>query len=186
MVYFEYIVFLMLFLRARIEKFVNAADPEKEKNIVFANSNAFQRKLIYQIVEKSFNDRVTATSQMRNNQKVVVIERKWSPEKQLVDVEKRNAEDENEYLRLVGLSAILLKISKSVGKHNLADEFFRLKFYWKHIITLQKKLIVGHNMFMDLFYLVRQFFEPLADKLKIFKKQTHRIFPKYENKRLLN
>lgn len=33
-------------------------------------------------------------------------------------------------------------------------------------------------MFMDLFYLVRQFFEPLADKLKLFKKQAHRVFPK--------
>lgn len=105
---------LCLLFRARIEQFINAADPEKEKNIVFGGCNAFQRKLIYQIVEKGFNDKVTATSQVKNNQKVLVIERKWSPERQLADVEKRNAEDENEYLRLVGLSAVLLKISQSV------------------------------------------------------------------------
>lgn len=43
---------------------------------------------------------------------------------------------------------------------------------------LQKKLIIGHNMFMDLFYLIRQFFEPLPESLKKFKGQTHRIFPK--------
>lgn len=42
----------------------------------------------------------------------------------------------------------------------------------------QKKIIVGHNMLMDLYYLLRQFFEPLGDSLKIFKKQVHRIFPK--------
>lgn len=46
------------------------------------------------------------------------------------------------------------------------------------IFSSQKKPIVGHNMFMDLFYLLRQFFEPLAGTLKSFKKQAHKIFPK--------
>lgn len=105
---------ICLSFRARIEAFVTAADPDKEKNIIFGNCNAFQRKLIYQIVEKDYQDTVTATSQVKNNQKVLVVERKWSTEKQMADVEKRNEDDENEYHRLVGLSAILYKISKSV------------------------------------------------------------------------
>lgn len=96
--------------RARIKAFINATDPEKERNIIFAH----QRKLIYRIVENEYSDKVTATNQMRNKRKVLVIERKWSAERQLADVEKRNEDDENEYRRLVGLSAILLKISKSV------------------------------------------------------------------------
>lgn len=171
--------------RVRIEEFVTAADPDKEKNITFGNCNAFQRKLIYQIVEKDYADTITATSQVKNNQKVLVVERKWSAEKQMADVEKRNDEDENEYHRLVGLSAILYKISKSVrilsyllqpifhGPH--LNKTKRTIFFFLHT---QKKLIVGHNMFMDIFYLVRQFFEPLADNLKKFKKQAHKIFPK--------
>lgn len=62
-----------------------------------------------------FNDEVTATSQTMNNQKVIVIERKWSKERKQQEVELQNEEDEGEYRRLVGLSALLMKISKSVS-----------------------------------------------------------------------
>lgn len=72
---------------------------------------------------------MTATSQVKNNQKVLVIERKWSSERQLADVQKRNEDDENEYRRLVGLSAILLKISQSVGaRYFFGEHFARLPF----------------------------------------------------------
>lgn len=99
--------------RSQIEKFLDQ-DNSTEKNVVFGNCNAFQRKLIYQVVQKEFNDDVTATSQTVNNQKVIVIERKWSTERKEQESEQQNEEDENEYRRLVGLSALLLKISKSV------------------------------------------------------------------------
>lgn len=101
--------------RSQIEKFLDSKqDSSAEKNVVFGNCNAFQRKLIYQVVQKEFNDDVTATSQTVNNQKVIVIERKWSTERKEQESEQQNEEDENEYRRLVGLSALLLKISKSV------------------------------------------------------------------------
>lgn len=85
------------------------------KNVVFGNCTAFQRKLIYQVIQKEFHDDVTATSQTANNQKVMVIERKWSTERQQKEVQQQNEEDESEYRRLVGLSALLLKISQSVS-----------------------------------------------------------------------
>lgn len=103
----------MFLSRTKIQKFLEAGD--SEKNVVFANCNAFQRKLIYQVIQKDFNDEVTATSQTVNNQKVMVIERKWSTERKQLEVEQQNEEDECEYRRLVGLSALLLKISKSVS-----------------------------------------------------------------------
>lgn len=154
--------------------------------MVFGNSNAFQRKLIYQVVQKDFNDEVTATSQTLNNQKVIVIERKWSMERKQQEVELQNEEDEGEYRRLVGLSALLMKISKSVSAFDLyhSDKLKKFNFLlylelYKLLFNIpQKKPIVGHNMFMDLFYLIRQFFEPLAGTLKSFKKQSHKIFPK--------
>lgn len=89
-------------------------DSETEKNVVFGNCNAFQRKLIYQVIQQDFRDLITATSQTVNNQKAIVIERKWSTERQRQEVEQQNRDDEREYRRLVGLSALLLKISKSV------------------------------------------------------------------------
>lgn len=90
-------------------------DSETEQNVVFGNCNAFQRKLIYQVIQRDFQNDITATSQTVNNQKVIVIERKWSTERQQQEVEQQNQDDESEYRRLVGLSALLLKISQSVS-----------------------------------------------------------------------
>lgn len=42
---------------------------------------------------------------------------------------------------------------------------------------MQKKLIVGHNMFLDVLYSVRQFFAPDMPTLNDFKRVTHKMFP---------
>lgn len=94
---------------------MESKDNETEKNVVFGNCNAFQRKLIYQVIQRDFHDEITATSQTVNNQKAIVIERKWSAERQQQEVQQQNQDDESEYRRLVGLSALLLKISQSVS-----------------------------------------------------------------------
>lgn len=99
------------FNRIKIQSFLANTT---EKTVVFGNCNAFQRKLLYQVIEREFSDDVTATTQTVNNQKVIVIERKWSNERKEQEIEQQNEEDENEYRRLVGLSALLLKISRSV------------------------------------------------------------------------
>lgn len=101
--------------RTKIQKFLEQNECDGEKTVVFGNCNAFQRKLVYQVIQKEFYDEVTATSQTMNNQKVIVIERKWSVERQKKEIEQHNEDDENEYRRLVGLSALLLKISQSVS-----------------------------------------------------------------------
>lgn len=94
---------------------MDSDERESEKNLVFGNCNAFQRKLMYQIIHKEFHDKVTATSKQVNNQKVIVVERKWSSERRHIEAEKQNQNDENEYERLVGLSLLLLKLSQSVS-----------------------------------------------------------------------
>lgn len=91
-------------------------DGEAEKTVVFGNCNAYQRKLIYQVIHKEFHNDVTATSQAVNGQTGIVIERKWSVERQHQEVAQQNEDDQSEYRRLVGLSALLLKISQSVGR----------------------------------------------------------------------
>lgn len=101
--------------RKKIQNFLESDETNGEKRITFGNSNAFQRKLIYQVVQKDFDDKVTATSQTMNNQKVIVIERKWSTERKQQEVKEQNEIEESEYRRLVGLSALLLKISQSVS-----------------------------------------------------------------------
>lgn len=109
-------VFCVIFslIRAKIEEFLKK-DENGQKNIVLGSCTAFQRKLIYQEIEKDFHDKITAKTQTINNQKVITIERKWSTERIQKENEKLKDDDENEYRRLVGLSALLLKISQSVS-----------------------------------------------------------------------
>lgn len=46
-----------------------------------------------------------------------------------------------------------------------------------NLIHLQKKLLVGHNIYQDLFYLIRQFFQPLPEEYASFKSLVHDLFP---------
>lgn len=46
---------------------------------------------------------------------------------------------------------------------------------------LQGKLIVGHNMLLDLCHVIRQFFNPLPETYSEFKALVHGLFPKYIN-----
>lgn len=108
-----------------MKNFLECDEKKAENTIVFANCTAFQRKLIYQVIHKEFHEKVTATSKQVNNQKVIVVERKWSTERQHLEVAKQNQGDENEYQRLVGLSLLLLKLSQSVKFIKVCDVNFR-------------------------------------------------------------
>ncbi|XP_071438588.1 pre-piRNA 3'-exonuclease trimmer-like [Hetaerina americana] len=46
-----------------------------------------------------------------------------------------------------------------------------------HLLINAKKPIIGHNCLLDLMVLLKQFYCPLPEKYKDFKKVVHRIFP---------
>lgn len=46
------------------------------------------------------------------------------------------------------------------------------------MISESKKMIVGHNMLLDVCHVIGQFVQPLPDTLAEFKKITHSLFPK--------
>lgn len=98
-------------IRTRIQDFLNSSE---EKNIVIGKCNAFQRKLIYQLIDKEFGKDVTATSMQKDNSKMISVERKLSAAEQRELVDRKNGEDEDELHRLIGLSALLRKLSDSV------------------------------------------------------------------------
>ncbi|XP_046390214.1 pre-piRNA 3'-exonuclease trimmer-like isoform X2 [Ischnura elegans] len=52
-----------------------------------------------------------------------------------------------------------------------------------HLLVNAKKPIIGHNCLLDLMVLLKQFYCPLPEKYKDFKKVIHRIFPEiYDTK----
>lgn len=99
-------------IRTNVQNFLKSTD---KKNIIIGKCNAFQRKLIYQMIEKDFGKDVTATSLQKDNAKVISVERKLSSEAQKELIEQKNAQEEDELHRMVGLSALMQKISDSVS-----------------------------------------------------------------------
>lgn len=99
-------------IRTNIKDFLKSTD---KKNIIVGKCNAFQRKLIYQMIDKEFGSEVTATSLQKDNAKVISVERKLSNEEQKKLLEQKNEQEEDELQQLIGLSALMQKLSDSVS-----------------------------------------------------------------------
>ena len=120
----------------------------------FDNLNPFQRKLVYELIEKEFNNKVsTSVKTIENNRKALFVESKRTEEEEMKIENNRQKEEEACINEIVGLRLLLKEISKS------------------------KKLIVGHNCLLDLMFLMTQCFEDLPSDYNQFKALTHRIFP---------
>lgn len=120
----------------------------------FEKLNAFQRKLVYELVERDFNNKVsTSVKTIENNKKSFVIQQKRSEEDELKMEKNRQKEDEIYISEVVGLRLLLKELSAA------------------------KKLIVGHNCLLDLMFLINQCFEDLPESYDEFKALTHRVFP---------
>lgn len=116
--------------------------------------NPYQRKLIYELIEREFNNKVsTSVKTVKNNMKVLFVEPKRSEEEELKIEGNRQKDDEIYIAEVVGLRLLLKEISAS------------------------KKLVVAHNCLLDLMFLLQQCFEQLPADYNEFKAITHRIFP---------
>lgn len=101
-------------VKEQIDLFLKSED----KEIVIENKNGFQRKLIYQLIEANFNNKVsTSNRDLENKKKALVIERKRSLEEEL-KIEAERVESENRELEeMIGLSSIIKMVSDSVSTY---------------------------------------------------------------------
>ncbi|ORY97393.1 CAF1 family ribonuclease-domain-containing protein [Syncephalastrum racemosum] len=125
-------------------------DPKKTEDPEGVNintRNAYQRRLIYQEVRKSYSE---LTAEGRSG----FIRVMRLTQKQL---DKRAKEK---------LARIKKDCEEAVG--------FRTVIDW---ISASRKYIVGHNMLLDVCHMIGQFVQPLPEKLSDFKKLAHDLFP---------
>ncbi|GAB0088463.1 PARN [Sergentomyia squamirostris] len=134
-----------------IDKFLESADQEE---VVFDSYNGFQRKLIYQTIEGKYFTQVSASPKdLERNRKGIVITRKKTLDEEIKLFEEKCQEEIKKLETEIGVTHIFQALSKS------------------------RKLLVCHNMFLDLIYLMRQFTGPLPEDLDEFKKLVHDFFP---------
>ncbi|KXJ67919.1 hypothetical protein RP20_CCG007690 [Aedes albopictus] len=137
-------------ISVRIEEFLKSED----KDYTITNCNGFQRKLIYQMIDSQFRKTISTSSvTLENNHKAILVERKRSKEEELKLDQERVAQENEDLERMVGLSLVLQELSQA------------------------RKLIIGHNMLLDLLFIIRQFFRPLPHSYQDFKKTMRELFP---------
>lgn len=145
---------LFCYFRKEINEFITSDREE----FPIENRNGFQRKLIYQLIETKFRDIVSTESRnMENNRRALVVRKKLSPEQEKILAVERLRNSELELQDLIGITTVMKLISES------------------------RKLIVGHNMLLDVIYILRQCFGATPDNYNQFKQMTRHIFPKYDN-----
>ncbi|CAD1472657.1 unnamed protein product, partial [Heterotrigona itama] len=134
-----------------IDEFITS---EEEEELVIDKCNAFIRRLVYQEAKLRWPNKLRIESKLENFACSLVIQRSGTKEEEEQrDVEKREKE-RIEIQQAVGLSMLMRKISNS------------------------GKLIVGHNMLLDLCHIVHQFFGHLPESYLEFKSLVHSLFPR--------
>lgn len=134
---------------SRIEDFL-ASDAEE---ITIDKCNAFMRRLVYQEAKLRWPNKVRVESKVENTWHCLSIQRAGTKEE---EEEKENQKREKEKLEM----------KQAVGFSNLLKK-----------IVGSEKIIVGHNMLLDICHIVHQFFTPLPNDYLEFKNLIHNLFP---------
>lgn len=132
----------------QIQQFLDSDKNEQE--IVLERSNGFVRRLVYQEVRERFspNDLAVETKNF-----IMIARKIKGNEERLKEEQEKRKQEEAEIDDAVGFTHVIRLISKS------------------------GKLVVGHNLLIDLLHTIRQFYMPLPDSYEEFKELLHTIFP---------
>ncbi|XP_032520459.2 poly(A)-specific ribonuclease PARN-like isoform X2 [Danaus plexippus] len=130
-------------------------DFENEDEMEIDRCNAFIRRLLFQELGKRFHNEVFVESKMLENKNRVlkVSKIKCGSDRMNRDVQKKNEEWE-QFEDAVGFSRVARMISQS------------------------GKLVIGHNMLLDVMHTLNHFFQPLPTDYNTFKEFTHCMFPR--------
>ncbi|XP_076004091.1 poly(A)-specific ribonuclease PARN [Genypterus blacodes] len=148
------------FINKVVEK-VDALFTNSEKTIDLDPCTGFQRKLIYQTLNWKFPKGLhVETIETEKKERFIQISKVDDEERKRREQQKLEREQE-ELNDAVGFSRVIHAISKS------------------------GKLVVGHNMLLDVMHTIHQFYCPLPEDLLDFKEVTMCVFPRLLDTKLM-
>ncbi|XP_060755317.1 poly(A)-specific ribonuclease PARN isoform X2 [Neoarius graeffei] len=148
------------FINRVVEK-VEALLNNSEKTVDLEPCSGFQRKLIYQTLNWKFPKGLHIET-VENEKKERFIQISQVDEEERKRIEQQKYEREQEELNdAVGFSRVIHAISKS------------------------GKLVVGHNMLLDVMHTIHQFYCPLPEELDDFKEVAMCVFPRLLDTKLM-
>ncbi|KAJ8386172.1 hypothetical protein AAFF_G00175960 [Aldrovandia affinis] len=131
------------------------------KSVELDPCTGFQRKLIYQTLNWKYSKGLhVETLENEKKERYILISRVDDKERKQREKQKKEREQE-ELNDAVGFSRVIHAISKSV------------------------KLVVGHNMLLDVMHTIHQFYCALPEHLNEFKEVTMCVFPRLLDTKLM-
>ena len=116
--------------------------------------NGYLRKLIYQSAKQRFKTGIHMESTTNETKQRVIMVTKVDEDKKKTLEEEKQAKDRETLDNAVGFSKVVKLISAS------------------------GKVLVGHNVLLDLMHSINQFICPLPEELEEFEATVHAIFPR--------
>ncbi len=140
---------------AKVEAWLN--DSANASSLILDNCNAFQRRILYNTVKPKFsgdfNFLMESVPGKTDKDRFIKLTKVDADEQKQLE-EDRDSQELEELEQAAGFAKVIQKISES------------------------KKMIVGHNMFLDLLYTIQQFVAPLPEDYEEFKQMIHSVWPK--------
>ncbi|XP_041532498.1 poly(A)-specific ribonuclease PARN isoform X2 [Microtus oregoni] len=149
------------FIDQVVEKIEDFLQNEEKKILDLEPCTGFQRKLIYQTLSWKFPKGIhVETLETEKKERHILISK--------VDEEERKRREQEKY-------------AKEQEELNDAVGFSRVI----HAIANSGKLVVGHNMLLDVMHTIHQFYCPLPVDLNQFKEMTTCVFPRLLDTKLM-
>ncbi|XP_051561076.1 poly(A)-specific ribonuclease PARN-like [Myxocyprinus asiaticus] len=144
-----------------VEKKVEDLLKNSEKSLDLEPCTGFQRKLIYQTLNSKYSKGLhVETLETDKKERFIQISKVDEEERKSKEQQKQQREQE-ELNDAVGFSRVIRVISKS------------------------GKLVVGHNMLLDVMHSIHQFCGPLPEELDDFKEVAMSVFPRLLDTKLM-
>lgn len=145
----------------KVEQKVEALLKNSDQTLDLEPCTGFQRKLIYQTLNSKYSKGLhVETLETEKKERFIQISKVDEEERRRREQQKHQREQE-ELNDAVGFSRVIRAISKS------------------------GKLVVGHNMLLDVMHTIHQFCGPLPEELDDFKEVAMSVFPRLVDTKLM-
>ncbi|XP_065500634.1 poly(A)-specific ribonuclease PARN isoform X2 [Caloenas nicobarica] len=149
------------FIEKVVEQIEDLLKNEESESLELEPCTGFQRKLIYQTLSWKYPKGIhVETLESDKKERYIVISKVNEEERKRREQQKQEKEQE-ELNDAVGFSRVI------------------------HAIANSGKLVIGHNMLLDVMHTIHQFYCPLPDDLSEFKELTSCVFPRLLDTKLM-
>ncbi|NWI20829.1 PARN ribonuclease, partial [Crypturellus soui] len=149
------------FIDKVVEQIEDFLKNEENENLELEPCTGFQRKLIYQTLNWKYPKGIHVETLESDKKERYIVISKVNEEERKRREQQKQAKEQEELNDAVGFSRVV------------------------HAIANSDKLVIGHNMLLDVMHTIHQFYCPLPDDLNEFKEVTSCVFPRLLDTKLM-